>query len=201
MHFRQRILSFTLAFSLATAVSFAYDSAATYEISDVYSNVSFSIMKFFFKEEGGFRSYSGEIYYDPAHPARSRVQMTVQAASIDTRNQGRDRVLRSDDFFDVEHYPTFTFVSTLVTLKSGNLLDVGGDLTLHGVTKHVTIPVRFLGEKQMQGWGDFVGFDTEFSIDRTAFGVNGSRWGGGAAILGKDVNVHLAIGAIRPGSK
>jgi polyisoprenoid-binding protein YceI len=201
MRYVQRILSLALALSLATAPAFANDGASTYEISHVYSNISFSIMKFFFKEEGGFRSYSGQIYYNPTRPERSRVQMTVQATSIDTRNEGRDRVLRSDDFFDVEHYPTLAFVSTSVTPKPGNVLDVAGDFTIHGVTKHITIPVRFLGDKQMQGWGDFVGFDTEFTIDRTAFGVNGSRWSGGAAVLGRDVNIHLTIGAIRPGSQ
>jgi polyisoprenoid-binding protein YceI len=201
MRYIQRILALALALSLVTAPTFAYDGAATYEISHVYSNVSFSIMKFFFKEDGGFRSYTGEVYYDPAHPERSHVRMTVQAASIDTRNDGRDRALRSDDFFDVEHYPTLTFVSTSVTPRSGNLLDVTGDITIHGVTKHITIPVRFLGEKYLQGWGDFVGFDTEFTIDRMAFGVNGSHWSGGAAVLSKDVNIHLAIGAIRHGSQ
>jgi hypothetical protein len=61
------------------------------------------------------------------------------------------------------------------------MLDVAGDLTIHGITKHVTVPVRFLGTKQMQGWGDFIGFDTEFTIDRTEFGVNGgSSWSLGA---------------------
>jgi polyisoprenoid-binding protein YceI len=75
--------------------------------------------------------------------------MTVQADSVDTRNQLRDRVLRSNDFFDVERYPTLTFISTSVTPKSGYLFDVTGDLTIHGVTKQVTVPVRFLGEKQM----------------------------------------------------
>jgi polyisoprenoid-binding protein YceI len=201
MRYIQRTLPLALALFLVTAPAFAYDGAATYEISHVYSNVSFSIMKFFFKEDGGFRSYTGEVYYDPAHPERSHVRMTVQADSIDTRSEGRDRALRSDDFFDVEHYPTLTFVSTSVTPKSDNLLDVTGDIAIHGVTKHLSIPVRFLGEKYLQGWGDFVGFDTEFTIDRTAFGVNGSRWSGGAAVLSKDVNIHLAIGAIRPGSQ
>lgn len=201
MGYIQRILPLALALSLVTAPTFASDGAATYEISHVYSNVSFSIVKFFFKEDGGFRSYTGEVYYDPAHPERSHVRMTVQADSIDTRTEGRDRALRSDDFFDVEHYPTLAFISTSVMPKSDNLLDVTGDITIHGVTKHITIPVRFLGEKYLKGWGDFVGFDTEFTIDRTAFGVNGSRWSGGAAVLSKDVNIHLAIGAIRPGSQ
>ena len=61
--------------------------------------------------------------------------------------------------------------------------------------------VFFLIREYLQGWGDFVGFDTDFTIDRTAFGVNGLRWSGGATVLSKDVNIHLAIGAIRPGSQ
>jgi polyisoprenoid-binding protein YceI len=201
MRYIQRILPLALTLSLLTTPAFAYGGASTYQISHVYSNVSFSIMKFFFKEDGGFRTYTGEVYYDPAHPERSHVRMIVQAASIDTRNEGRDRALRSDNFFDVEHYPTLAFVSTSVSPKSGNLLEVTGDITIHGVTKQITIPVRFLGEKYLQGWGDFVGFDTEFTIDRTAFGVNGSRWSGGAVVVSTDVNIHLAIGAIRPGSQ
>ena len=201
MRYIQQIRALALALSLLSAPAFAYDGASTYQISHVYSNVSFSITKFFFKEDGGFRTYTGEVYYDPAHPERSHVRMTVQAASIDTRNEGRDRALRSDNFFDVEHYPTLTFVSTSVTPKSGNLLDVTGDITIHGVTKHITIPVRFLGEKYVQGWGDFLGFDTEFTIDRPTFGVNGSRWSGGTAVVSTDVNIHLAFGAIRPGSQ
>lgn len=194
MSFMNRVL-FCVLMLMLTAPSPAYGKAATYEITHLYSNVSFSIMKFFFKEDGGFRQYSGEIVYDPDRPERSSVQMTVEAASIDTRNEGRDRVLRSDDFFDVARYPTLKFVSTSIKPKQNGMLDVAGDLTIHGITKHITIPVHFLGAKQMQGWGDFVGFDTEFTIDRTAFGVNGSRWSGGTLVLSKEVNIHLSIGA------
>ena len=185
---------------LAALASACAAQAVTYDVATMYSNVGFNITKIFFKEEGGFREYSGQIVYDAGHPERSRVQMTVRAASIDTRNDTRDKTLRSDDFFDVERYPTLSFISTSVTAKSATLLDVAGDLTIHGVTKHIAIPVRYLGRRQMQGWGDFVGFDSEFTIDRTDFGVNGSRWSGGRLILSKEVNIHLAIGAVRPGS-
>ena len=86
-----------------------------------------------------------------------------------------------------------------VVPRQNGMLDVAGDLTVHCATKHITIPVRFLGTKQMQGWGDFIGFDTEFTIDRTEFGVNGgSSW---SAILGKEVEIHLSVGAFREGDK
>ncbi len=172
-------------------------AAATYRISPVYSNVSFSIMKFFFTEEGGFGAYNGTICYDPSRPEKSQVTMSVQAASIDTRNSQRDDVLRSEDFFDVQKYPTLSFVSTSVTSKANNQLEVSGDLTIHGITRQISIPVKFLGAKQMPGWGDFVGFDTVFTIDRTAFGVNGAKWSGGRLILSHDVTIHLTIGAVK----
>jgi polyisoprenoid-binding protein YceI len=198
MQSAKRLLLFFLLAALLAPASPA--QAVTYDIAHLYSNVSFSITKIFFKEEGGFRDYSGQVVFDAAHPERSRVQMTVQAASIDTRIETRDKVLRSDDFFDVERYPTLGFVSTSVTPRSANLLDVAGDLTIRGVTRHITIPVRYLGHRQMAGWHDFVGFETEFSIDRTDFGVNGTRWSGGNLILSKQVNIRLSIGAVRPGS-
>jgi polyisoprenoid-binding protein YceI len=198
MHIARRFLiCLLLAALLAPACC---GQATTYDIAQLYSNVGFSITKIFFKEEGGFRDYSGQVVYDPDHPERSRVRMTVQAASIDTRIDTRDKVLRSDDFFDVAHYPTLSFVSTSVTPKPDGALEVAGDLTIRGVTKHITIPVRYLGRKQMPGWHDFVGFETEFTIDRTDFGVNGARWSGGKLILSKDVSIHLSIGAVRPGS-
>lgn len=198
MLFAKRLFSAIVLLALAAPACRA--DGVTYDISHVYSNVGFSITKIFFKEEGGFRTYSGQIYYDPDHPERSRVQMTVQAASIDTRIEARDKALRSDDFFDVDRYPTLTFTSTSVAAKPGGTMQVAGDLTIHGVTRHITIPVHYLGHKQMEGWHDFVGFETEFTIDRTEFGVNGSRWSGGALILSKEVNIHLSIGAVKPGS-
>lgn len=200
MRNRRMLLAGLLLLSLAPFAR-AADSAATFDVTPLYSNVSFSITKIFFKEDGGFRNYSGEIYYDPDHVERSHVSIVVQAASIDTRNETRDRVLRSDDFFDVERYPTLSFVSTSVTPAPDRAVDVSGDLSIRGVTKHVTIRAHFLGRRQMQGWGDFVGFDTDFVVNRADFGVNGSRWSGGQLLLSNDVNVHLSIGAIRHGSK
>jgi polyisoprenoid-binding protein YceI len=208
MNNRYRTLIWVFAIALLAPASAPESSAAPgpsrasiYEITHLYSNVSFSITKIFFKEEGGFRDYSGEIFYDPEHPERSRVSMTVQAASIDTRVEGRDKVLRSDDFFDVAGYPTLTFKSTSVSARPGDMLDVTGDLTIRGVTKRITVTAHFLGIRSMPGWGEFAGFDTVFTIDRTDFGVNGSRWSGGNLILSKEVTIHLALGGLKPGSK
>jgi polyisoprenoid-binding protein YceI len=180
---------------IATSSS-ANGCEAKYIVSKQLSNVNFTITKIFFKEQGGFRDYAGEICFDSEHPERSIVRITVQTASIDTGNDTRDNELRTDDFFDVAKYPTMTFVSRAISVGGPNLLEVSGDFSLHGTTKSITVPVHLLGTRTVQGFGTFVGFDTEFVIDRTLFSVDGSRWSGGSLILSKEVNVHLAIGAI-----
>jgi polyisoprenoid-binding protein YceI len=169
---------------------------AKYSVSKQLSNVSFTITKIFFKEQGGFRDYSGEICFDSKHPERSSVRFTVQTASIDTRNDMRDHELRSNDFFDVSKYPTMSFASTSISVSTPEEIQVSGDFTLHGITKTITVPVHLLGRRTLKGFGTFIGFETEFVIERTTFGVNGTQWSAGSLILSKDVNVHLAIGAV-----
>lgn len=193
-----RAAAFRVVICLVAAVpSCAVAAGHDYQITHVYSNVTFSIQKFFFTEEGGFSRYGGDLYLDYDHPEQSRVFMTIEASSIDTRNAARDKVLRSDDFFDVQRYPTLTFVSRSAIPKGHDDYQVTGDLTIHGVTRQIVIPVHYLGARQLSGWGDFVGFESAFSIDRTEFGVNGLRWGGGTAVLSKEVTIRLSIGATK----
>ena len=82
---------------------------------------------------------------DRAKPEASSVELTIQAASIDTANETRDKDLRGADFFDVEKYPTITFKSTRITAKGKDAYDVTGTLTMRGVSKEITLPVSFLG--------------------------------------------------------
>ncbi len=105
------------------------------------------------KEEGTFRDFEGHIHYDPKRPDLSQIEMTVQTASLDTRNGTRDSVLRSDDFFNVAKYPTLHFVSEKITPKDDNDVGVIGALTIHGVTKRITIPARINGTSTVPGSG------------------------------------------------
>jgi polyisoprenoid-binding protein YceI len=167
------------------------------EVSRTYTNVQFTIYKWaVLKQEGTFKDSSGQLVLDPDDPTHSHIQLAVAVASIDTRNGGRDRVLRSEDFFDADRYPTMTFVSTGVTRVGKNTFQVAGDLTIHGVTKHLTVPVRFFGIGSTPGAGTFAGFEADFTVDRTDFGVNGTRWSGGKIALSKEVQVHLTVGAV-----
>jgi polyisoprenoid-binding protein YceI len=167
----------------------------TYRVVKTYSNVSFTIFKWVvMKEEGLFREFSGQIQYDPSAPSRSKVSFAVQVDSIDTRNTTREAVLRSEDFFDAQKYPTMTFRSASVQAMPDHTLQVNGDLTIHGVSKRITIPVKYLGANVVPNVGQLAGFETSFTIDRTDYGVNGWKWSGGKIALSKEVTIHLTIG-------
>jgi polyisoprenoid-binding protein YceI len=174
----------------------AASPASDYLVSPDLSTVTFTVYKWtVLKEQGQFRNVSGHIQYDPARPQDSRVDVTVQTASLDTNNTGRDGVLRSDDFFDVQRYPTMRFVSRRVEPRPDRTLAVSGDLTIHGVTKPIDVVVAVNGLNTIEHVGRLAGFETTFHIDRTAFGVNGTRWTGGRLLISPDVEIHLALAA------
>jgi polyisoprenoid-binding protein YceI len=172
--------------------------AKVYAMSKTYSTLSFTATKWMvFKEEGIFQDFNGTLVYSPQDPGKCKIDVTVQAASLDTRVANRDKVLRSDDFFDVEKFPTLSFRSSRVTSEGKETYDVEGDLTIHGVTKHITVPAKVIGVRVMPGIGDFAGFETTFNIDRRDFGVLGSRWSGNKLSIDPIVVIHLIIGGVR----
>jgi polyisoprenoid-binding protein YceI len=172
--------------------------AKVYAVSKTYTTLSFTATKWMvFKEEGLFQDFTGTLTYRAQDPAKCKIDVTVQAASLDTRAPGRDKVLRSDDFFDVEKFPTLSFRSTGVKATGKETYDVEGDLTIHGITKHITAPVNTIGVRVMPGIGDFAGFETTFTVDRRDFGILGSRWSGNTMAIYPTVVLHLIIGGVR----
>jgi len=155
------------------------------------SHIGFSIYKWaVFKEEGRFKDFTGAIVYDPKNPAASQVEFVVQANSIDSRNGDRDRALRSKEFFHVEKYPTLSFKSQQIAKKGADTLLVTGGLTMRGVTKPITIPVKLLGVNRVGDMGLLAGFESTFVVNREDFGI--AR---GWDIIGKEATIHLLIGA------
>jgi len=168
-----------------------------YVVSKTYTTLSFTATKWMvFKEEGLFQDFSGTLVYSAQDPSKCTIDVTVQSASLDTRVANRDRVLRSDDFFDVEKFPTLSFRSTIVTATGSEIYSVEGDLTIHGVTKHITVPIKVIGVRVIPGIGDFAGFETTFIIDRRDYGVLGSRWSGNTLAIDPTVVIHLIIGGV-----
>ncbi len=139
---------------------------------------------------GYFTDFSGAINYNGDDESKSSVEFTAKTTSVDTRVEGRDKHLRSADFFDVENHPEMTFKSTKVA-KSGDKLMVTGDFTLRGVTKSITIPVKVAGFADGRG-GKVMGAMSETVINRTDYGVNYNPEG---TVISKDVKVILNIEA------
>lgn len=190
---RKRV-ALLLTFGLATAGA-ARSATETYVFDKPHTQVAFRIRHWLTKVDGRFRDFDGHIWLDRAKPADSRVDVTIQAASIDTGTENRDKHLRSADFFDVEKYPTITFKSTKVAPKGKDLYEVTGDLTIHGVTKTLTIPVRNTGFLNL-GKQEIAGFELTIPIKRQDFGIAWNRTvDTGGVMLGDDVEINVQVEA------
>jgi polyisoprenoid-binding protein YceI len=163
-----------------------------YSVKPVYTSLRFSIVKWgVLKEEGIFRDFDGTLVYDPAHPETSRIDVVAKAASLDTKNDSRDRTVTGEDFLNAARYPTIEFHSTGVDHNF-----VTGNLTIHGTTKRVRFPVTSLGVHEIPKIGKMAGFETTFTINRRDYGVLGTRWGAVPGVLSDNVELHITIGAI-----
>lgn len=173
-------------------------AATLYTVEPTNGTVSFSIMKWgVVREEGSFRDFHAKIDYDARDAAKSRVEFDVRVASIDTKNKSRDETLLSKDFFDAQRHPQLTFRSVSVKPRGKNVADVTGDLTIRGVTRRITVPVRLLGISR-RGPIEVAGFETAFTINRRAFGVNGDRWSASVpGILDDQVTIRIMAGGTR----
>ena len=181
----------------------------TYEIDQSHSYVGFRIRHLVGKVSGQFNKFAGTVVYDVADPAASSVEVTIDPASIDTNDAKRDGHLRSPDFFDVATYPEMRFKSRAVKID-GAKLSVEGDLTMHGVTKQVTLSGEVGGIVQGPDGAKRAGFTVATTINREDFGVQWNKTFDqahppkasttksyeGGTLLGDDVEVEIAIEAV-----
>lgn len=168
---------------------------STYQIDPSHSVASFSIKHMMIaKVHGGFQKISGQLVYDSANPSKSSIDVSIETASIDTREPQRDAHLRSADFFDVEKYPTITFKSIRVDNADGDL-QVVGDLTIHGVTQRVTLAVEGPSEEMKDPWGNLkIGASATTKIKRKDFGLTwNAALEAGGFLVGDDVNITLDV--------
>jgi polyisoprenoid-binding protein YceI len=150
------------------------------------------------KVRGSFNEFAGTAELDGANPENSRVQLTIEAASIDTRNAQRDEHLRSNDFLAMQEYPKITFASTGVRQAGETTFEVTGDLTIKGVTNEITIPFEFEGAAKDPFGNQRVGFEGSATINRRDYGVtwNAALEGGGVLVSDK-VTLEFEISAIK----
>ncbi|HEX6964063.1 MAG TPA: YceI family protein [Lacipirellula sp.] len=171
-----RLLSLGLAaligLSLVTPRGWAADEFA---VDNSHTSVIFGVSHLGYSfTYGRFNKVSGAFTLDPAGPEASTFQLAIDASSIDTNDAKRDEHLRGPDFFDAGQFPAITFKSTKVEGKrtdAGMTLLVTGDLTMHGVTKPVTLELQKLGEGPGPGGGFRTGFNCQAKLKRSDFGM------------------------------
>jgi len=170
----------------------------TWKIDPSHSAIGFSVRHMVVsKTRGRFTKWSGQIRFDPANPAASSVEVTIDPASIDTADAQRDAHLRSPDFFDVEKYPVASFRSTKVEDRGGDRYDITGDLTIHGVTRPVVLDAVYEGSGK-DPWGvERAGFIASTTIVRKDFGLEWNKaLDTGGVLVGEKVELSLEVEAI-----
>lgn len=188
----------TVSLGLATAAPVA-TTASTWEVDTAHSEVGFKVRHLAVSNvRGNFTKFSGTVKLDEKNIANSSVVVTVDTRSVNTNNQKRDKHLRSSDFFDADRYPEMKFVSTRVR-KSGDGLEVTGNLTLHGVTKPITLAVEGPTGEVKDPWGKTRrGATARATINRQDFGL---RWSKtletGGLVVGNDVKIELEVELIK----
>ncbi|MGQ0802893.1 MAG: YceI family protein [Actinomycetota bacterium] len=173
--------------------------AGSYTLDPAHSRIGFVARHAMVtKVRGSFDDFEGSGYLDLEHPANSRLALTIQAASIDTRNADRDAHLRSNDFLDMERYPEITYVSTAVEQVDAEHYRVTGDLTIMGVTKPVTVDFEFTGAAVDPFGNHRIGLEGTGTINRRDFGVNwNAALEAGGVLVSDKVTLEFEVSAIK----
>ena len=173
----------------ARAESFAVDPSHTSAVFSI-SHLGYSYTY------GMFRKTSGAFEFDKADPAASSFNFALDVASVDTMDAKRDEHLRSADFFNARQFPQISFVSSRVDksvgANGGEVYNVTGKLTMHGVSKEVTLPLKYLGEGQGPYGNYRLGFICQTTLKRSDFGMNFMIGG-----IGDNVGVTISFEGIR----
>lgn len=150
------------------------------------------------KVRGAFNEFEGQITIDGDNPAASSGSVTIQAKSIDTRNEDRDAHLRSNDFFAMDEYPELSFETTGIAKVSDTEFQVTGDLTVKDVTKPVTLDVEFTGAA-IDPWDNLrVGFEGSATINRKEWGLTwNAPLEAGGVLVGEKVTIEFEIAAVK----
>jgi polyisoprenoid-binding protein YceI len=185
--------------ALAIALLLTLSAAAqeTWQLDPPHSSAQFSVRHLGVSTiRGAFTKVSGTVVYDSANPAKSSIQTTIEASSVDTRVEMRDNDLRSPRFLDAQKYPTITFQSKKVEAAGAGKLKVTGDLTIHGVSKEVVLDVDGpapaikdpMGKNRLR-----MGASATTKINRNDFGVSGLP-----GIVGDDISITLDVEMTKP---
>jgi len=149
--------------------------------------------------KGEFRNISGKLELDSANITNSRIEASIDATTINTREADRDTHLKSADFLDVEKFPTLSFKSNRISREGEGELTVEGDLTIHGVTRKVSFDVEGPSPEAKDPWGNTrIGLSATTRINRKDFGLNwNAALEAGGVLVGEEVTITLDVEFIK----
>ncbi len=173
-------------------------TTGTWTIDPTHTVIGFSARhEMVAKVRGRFEDFAGNFVLDGADPSASSANLTVQLASVDTKNADRDTHLKSAEFFDVDQFPTMTFTSTSVE-GSGPKFTVHGDLTVHGITKNIPVTFELVGVSTDPWGGTRIGFEGHAEISRKDFDLT---WNvaleTGGVLVSDTINIELDVEAVK----
>lgn len=173
-----------------------YPAVGTYDIDVSHTRLGFAVRHMAVsKVRGEFKEFSGTLEL-AENPVDSKISVTMQAATVETKDENRDNHLRTNDFFDVENHPTWTFTSTAIRPVTATEWHVDGDLTIRGVTKQVTLDAILEGVVQDPFGLHRVGFSASTTINRDDYGVSfNAALEAGGLVVSKKVDIDLEVEA------
>jgi polyisoprenoid-binding protein YceI len=174
-------------------------TATTWAIDAAHTMVEFSVKHMMVSTtKGRFGGVSGTLVIDEQHPERSYANVTIDASTVDTREERRDAHLRSADFFNVEQHPGISFKSTRVVPESADRYKVYGDLTILGVSRPVVLDTEYNGQNTTPWGSEVVGFSATTKISRKDWGLTyNAALETGGFLIGDEIKIHLDVEAIK----
>src|ERR1700693_493618 len=188
---------FLVCSALFVFISSAFAQVETWKIDPAHSAAQFSVRHLGISTvRGEFKKVSGSANYDPADPARTSIEATIDATTVDTRVDKRDNDLRGPEFFDVQKYPTITFKSKRTESEGTGKLKIAGDLTIHGVTKEVVLDVDGPTPSIKDQKGNLhMGASATTKVNRKDFGESGAP-----TVAGDKVSITTDVELIKDAS-
>jgi polyisoprenoid-binding protein YceI len=173
-------------------------AAQQWQLDTVHTNFFFDVKHTYATVRGQFMDFSGDVYFDPDNPEKSRFDFVIKVKSLDTKVGKRDTHLRSPDFFDAAKYPEITFKSSRVSHAGDNKYIVEGILTIKDVSRDLALEFVYHGQKEnpLKAGEIVAGLDTMLTIDRLQYHVGDGKFYK-MGIVGKDIDILLTLELLR----
>ena len=172
--------------------------AQQWQLDPVHTNFYFEVKHTYAAVRGQFTEFTGDVYFDPDNPAKSKFDFVIKVDSVDTNVSKRDTHLRSPDFFDAGNYPVITFTSSKVSSAGDNKYIVEGTLTIKDVSKDLPLEFIYHGQKEnpLKPGETVAGLDSRLTLDRLEYHVGSGKFYN-LGVVGKDVDILFTMEMLR----